>query len=330
MKIKNESIIIKNGKKTYELRNTILDTYLERFVNRQMDTNYNTTDKLTDLNYILLKFDTPLEYDTSSELGNEVFDICIIDKARIKQSIENSNISIDYTWIIGGDAFIREYATHDVGEFLPDYYGRKITAIGFNTFWPESSFGSIYSPVCAIVDVSNHNLYLQENQLFTITRRDNISSDALFWSNDKEKVPGAFHIAPNAGPQIIYQPNIYSDDRMAWSSFYDEAYGIIYSVGLSNSTNRIDKEYIIGQDVQMKKSKNKLIIKNIPNPVSIARTFLARFLPFFSTRSNYKYYIIKYKVWQIVHSGTYHQEVSTTTDTGYFYYMAIPTKRCWC
>lgn len=44
-------------------------------------------------------------------------------------------------------------------------------------------------------------------------------------------------------------------------------------------------------------------------------------------KTNYKYIILKYKVWQQVHSGDFDNVITTTTDTGCFYYMAIPINK---
>lgn len=324
--IKNDAIIIKNGKKVIELRNTILDEYLKRFVARQMDTNYALNTHNTFLKYMMIKFDTPINYDTDSEILTDDFDICLMEEPQSKQAINQTNITIDYTWLIGKDAFIYEYGTHEAGEFIPDWYNRKITAIGFNTTW-ASSGTDVSTPICAIIDTSNYNLYLQDDQLFTVTRRDLINSDALFWSNNSSKVPGALHLAPHGGEVVFPQANIYNSDHTAWASFSNiRAYGIVYSVGFSNSIDVIEHEQVIGTDISMRQIDNKLILRNIVSPApSLARTFLSRFLPFFPTRSSYKYYMIKYKVWQDFASGTYEDITYTPTDTGYYYYMAIPT-----
>lgn len=324
--IKNDAIIIKNGKKVIELRNTILDEYLKRFAVRQMDTNYALNSHNTFLKFILIKFDTPISYDTDSEILTDDFDICLMEDPQSKQTINKTNIAIDYTWLLNKNAYIYEYATHEAGEFISDWHNRKITAIGFNTTWAPTGTG-VSKPICAIIDTSNYNLYLQDNQLFTVTRRDLINSDALFWSSNSSKVPGALHLAPHGGEVVFPQANIYNSDHTAWASFPNiRTYGIIYSVGFSNYIDRIEHEQVIGADISMRQIDNKLILRNIVSPPpSLARTFLSRFLPFFPTRNSYKYYIIKYKVWQDFASGTYEEPILTPTDTGYYYYMAIPT-----
>lgn len=96
-------------------------------------------------------------------------------------------------------------------------------------------------------------------------------------------------------------------------------YGSLYSIGLGSSIDKIDKEYKI-QDLQKRIELDSMTIFNIPNQKSVGRTFLARHLPFYTTRSNYKYYIIKYKVVQ----STLNCTSEEVRDTGYYYHMAIP------
>lgn len=326
MKIKNDEIIIKNGKRTYELKNTILNNYLTRFVLRQMNTNYNTADKQTAINVCLLKFETPIQFDETSEITNNMFDLGTLyvpelaseTNVNATQIISGVTAQIKYDFIFSPQQLYTDYNIGRDGYFLSDYYNKKVTAIGF------SGSGENQDKVLAIIDVSNYNIYLQENEVLTVTRKDTVKSDSLFWSNDNEKVPGAFHLAPFGGEQVINQPTIYNSNRSAWHSFYDYAYGIIHSVGVSNRIDKIEKEYVIGTDIQMEQDGGNLLIKNIQNNSSVARTFLSRFLPFYPTRSDYKYYIIKYKVWQKVHSGTYNNVIETNTETKYFYHVAVP------
>ena len=129
-------------------------------------------------------------------------------------------------------------------------------------------------------------------------------------------------------PQIIYQPDIYQTEH-SWTSFYDTGYGILYSVGLSSYSNYIDKEFIIGKDIQVKNNGTELEIDGIENYMAkddliFSHNKIYPSSSIYPIKSNYKYVILKYKVWQLVHSGTYDNTIETPTDTGYFYYQAIP------
>ncbi len=188
MKIKNEIITISNGTKRYDIHNTILDIYLFKFICRQIQSSMSPG-WWADLTYCLLKFDNIVEFDKDSWIPNSNFDL-VVFQSNFTQNVNKSLIGIQYNYSFNSTANVNKYENNDaVTADLSDYYGRKITAIGFNTR------KGAHEKVCAIVDVSNYNLYLQEKQIFTITRKDTITSDALFWSSSKN-VLGPLHLAP--------------------------------------------------------------------------------------------------------------------------------------
>lgn len=332
MKISNENIEIKIGAKKYEFKNLILDEYLRRFAKRQISENemdYTVND--TKLKYCLIKFDKQFKDITPEmNINNSDFDICFIWDTFCSQEISESQIMIQYTYTPG---FIWDYnknAGNSNG--ITDYYGKKITAIGFNSYWANDVNLSFKVPVCAILDISNYNIYLQERQDISITRRDIITTDALFYSNDKNKVPGPVHLAPYGVPQIIEQANIYNDSRDSWRIFNDFGYGILYSVGLSSYKDYIDKEFVIGKDIQLELNGTELKINDLKNYMSANNLKYPSNDVFandnmYPLKTNYKYIIFKYKVWQRVHSGSFDNIKSVATDTGYYYYQAIPIKK---
>ena len=58
MKIKNDLISIKIGKKQYDFTNLILDEYLRKFVNSQLDeAKTRSISNVKELRYCLIKFD---------------------------------------------------------------------------------------------------------------------------------------------------------------------------------------------------------------------------------------------------------------------------------
>ena len=200
MRIRNDLVSIKIGKKQYDFNNLILNEYLNRFAKSQLDKDkirLIANDK--ELSYCLLKFDTPLEINEDVELDNEDFDVVLLEGAsNIIKDISENEITIKYTyksdWHWGnynsGTGNLNNQKT------IKDYYGRKITAIGFNSYFGLTTNMAWRARVCAVLDVSNYNIYLQKNQDFTITRKDIISSDAKFWSNSS-KVKGPIHLAPS-------------------------------------------------------------------------------------------------------------------------------------
>ena len=326
MKIKNDLIRIENGSKKYDFNNLILDEYLKRFVKSQLDKEKsNYIPYLRKLKCCLLKFDTPFsDLKSDSEIHNQDFDVCFTFNT-YNQTINEKEIIVQYNYL---GKSVWDYNQSKNVYSLDEYIGKKITAIAFNSSFISDANYDVKIPVCAILDTSNYNIYIQKNQDLVITRRDIITTDAIFYSNNKSKVPGPLHLAPYGAPQIIYQPDIYSEDGESSSSYYNEAYGILYSIGLSSYVDYIDKEYVIGTDVEVENNGTELNIKGIKEYLTNDTSFFASENVFpnaslYPIKKNYKYVILKYKVYQIVHSGTYDDVIETIKDTGYYYYQAI-------
>ena len=328
MKIRNEFVKIQNGNKKYEFKNLILNEYLKIFAGFQLSTtNIENVKFDKNIRFCLLKFDTPLEnIDVDMKLHNQDFDICLKGETKKIQTGSKNQITMQYDY---NDEFIYDFRkSTGIDVKISDYYGRKITAIGFNRWWTNDSNvdESRKWLVCSVLDTSNYNIYLQENQDFVITRKDIITSDAMFYTSNKDKVPYPVHLAPIGVPQIIVQPEI--DDI----KYYNNAYGILYSIGLSSYPDYIDKEYIIGEDLEAILNENEITITGLEN-------YLSTDSPLFSSKdiyasddlypvkTDYKYIIFKYKVWQNVHSKINNEIVTTYTDTGYYYYQSIPINK---
>lgn len=332
MKIKNDLIRIEMGDKQYDFNNLILDEYLKKITRAQLDKeNLDSFLSNFQLKECLVKFDTPFENIKSDmDLHNQDFDICFIG-ADYSQNITEKQIIIQYDY---DTSFIYDYKKQTGGDNVNvlDYYNRKITALGFNCTWVNDSESNLKVPVCAVLDTSNYNIYLQENQNFSVTRRDIITTDTLFCSNNKSIIPGPVHLAPYGIPQIINQPNIYNEDNNMHYFFNDRGYGKLYSIGLSSYPDYIDKEFIIGEDIQVENNGIELNINGLENyltkdsPLFCSKNIYAS-SDLYPIRTNYKYVIFKYKIYQKVHSGTFDNVISTSTDTGYYYYQAIPISK---
>ena len=319
MKIKNEAIVIRNGKKIYEFKNLILDAYLKELAEAQ--TSVENTSKIgyqKALKFCLLKFEDELSFNKESNLPNETFDVCYMGDDYITQIGNTNQITVQYDAYFNKNTFVYDYSARTGGtKFLEKYYGKKITAIGWNDYWTPTLSNNNFVPVKAILDVSRYNFYLQENQEISITRKDIITTDSLFWANTS-KIGYPVHLAP-ANIENIYEQKL--DEHEYWDN---EAYPLLYSVGFSNNLTYMLKEYVIGKDVNLTIDNNILKIENIPNIRSIAVTYLTKFLPFYPTRSNYKYILIKYKIYQRLNNNSGDDIESKEIDTGYYYHIAIP------
>ena len=327
MKISNKLVSIKIGNKQYDLKNLITNECLTRFARAQLvpeDYNKIINDKA--MTYCLLKFDNPFQINENIELHNQDFNICLADSAYIEKNISENNIKIKYIY---SSNFIWDYEKNTTAN-ISDYYGKKITAIGFNSWFSSDVNSSIKIPVMSVVDTSNYNIYLQDKQDLKIVRQDSISTDAYFWSSNK-KIKGPIHLIPGGGDKVVIQTPfmVNSDTQLNYENF--KSYAFLYSVGLSSYRNYIDKEFIIGKDIEVIQSDNKLIFDGIENAFSdLTLLPLKNLYPasnIYPVKSNYRYVIFKYKVYQVfgnwTDSGNGYSMSTELEDTGYNYYQAI-------
>ena len=336
MKIKNELVSLKIGNKQYDFKNLILDEYLKRFILRQLDT---TTLRYIPyqimLNTILLKFDTPFEnLSPQSEIFPENFDIAFIGGCKSVITIASpSIITTKYTYDM--ENFIYDYNKKKGGNLpFEDYYGKKIVAIGFSSYF--ASFTN-KNKVCAILDTSNYNIYMQANQKLECTRKDTISTDALFWSSD-DRIKAPVHLSPYGGEPLLYQdpyPGFREEDKKIFNARSAmPTKGVLYSIGLSSYIDYIDKEFVIGKDVIAVQNGTELSIQSINNDFNFEKELHPNNLIYpsanlYPIKSNYKYVIFKYKVYQEIEKGVYGEDNTLDfeyiqTDTKSYYYQAIP------
>ena len=299
MKIKNDFIVVKTGKKQYELRNTILNTYLKKFIKAQTS-KYSemATDRI--LSVCLLKFDTPLVFDEESEIRNEEFDIAILQYDNLLEDLNKSKVSIQYLYKLKKNDTYYDYSESELQDNLEDFFGRKITAIGFNNTWSAGT--SEY--VCAILDTNNYNIYLQENQDLSILRRDVIHSDGDFFSDD---FIGAIHLTP-----CYSRANLHSIALSYYKDFY---------------MNINEYEIGEGEALRWEIKDTEIIIRGL-------RNYLVQDSPFLCSekilcgenritkRANYRYVILKYEGYEV--SEEYGQDVYTVAGT---YLIAVPVTK---
>lgn len=332
MKIKNELVSIKIGRKQYDFKNLILDEYLKRFAKAQIQytntyNNLNST-KETAVEYedrtnlllscCFLKFEESLDKE-KNDLKNTDFDLVTSIPSKVNQDISARGVSIQYTYNLKefSDCKNLKYAN------INDYNGKKITAIGFNSLSKNKEKYSI----CAILDTSNYNIYLQEKQIFTITRKDVIQTDALFNSNS-DKYKGPFHLAPFKEIYNVYQENNEDDEDFNRNSLKTRK-SFLYSIGLSSYSDYIDKEFVVGKDVQIENNGKELIIKGLENYCSnncpsFPTNEIYPSADIYPLKSNYKYIIFKYKIYEYPTNIEFYYDWIPYTDTGYFYCQAIP------
>lgn len=321
MKIKN-FINLKIGKKSIDFHNLILDEYLERFVKTQLDINLSIkAPNLKKLRTLYIKFDTPLSFDATSKIDPfESFDIAMpLDLDDFLQNISDKAITAKY--IYSAKERVYNLSTRQY-ESISNYYGRNITALGFNALFAVLRLGGY---TCSILNTSNYNISFEENQDFVLTRRDTISTDADFWSNDS-RIKGPIHLSVDGGPSLLYSVS---------SVVPQPTYAQLYSVGFSSYKDYIDKEYVIGQDIETVNNGTSISLSGLENVLSNELIFPNEIYPsnsIYPLKANYKYVIYKYKLFQEIYSrnpsyvegGDEDEFISTWTDTGVYYYQSMP------
>lgn len=348
MKIKNELVSLKIGNKQFDFKNLILDEYLKRFIYNQIDTTSRGIIKnRSSLCYLFLKFDTPFEnLSEKSVLYPTDFDISFCDTSffggckAVNTNISENLITIKYTYDTNG--FIFDYNKERGGKLpISDYYGKKIVAVGFAVSWTMSSKNN---KICAVLDTSNYNIYLQANQKIECTRKDTISTDALFWSNDK-RIKGPVHLCPTGGEPLLYQDpyaGLREQDKLLFNKHTaNPTKGVLYSIGLSSYIDHIDKEFVIGKDVIAVQNGTELSIQSINNDYNFEKELHSHNSIYpasnlYPIKSNYKYVIFKYKVYQELDKAVYTEITDTgvsffyegtQTDTKSYYHQAIPINK---
>ena len=302
MKIINDIVTIKIGNKIYNYKNMILNEYLNKFVENQCCYRVKENHGMA-LIYIYLKLKTPIKNDINAESKIKIgeFDIYSYSRAKYRQVISEQQINIYYDYI---------FKSYDI----ENYFGNKIMAIGFSTDFSKESY------VDAILDTSNYNIYIEKNQEISISRKDVITTDTLFYTNRKDLIKGPVHLCP-AGIEEIFKTKIYQN----------KAHARLYSIGLSSYPNYIDKEYIIGTDIEMKANNNEIDIIGLENyfnnniPVYLNNMLYAG-NELYPIKTNYKYVIFKYLVYQqeYIDEST---ELTDDFDTDCFYYQTIPINK---
>lgn len=319
MKIKNDFISIKVGKKHYEFRNLILDAYLKVFATSQISERVdNYIPNIRSLRYLWIKFDEPIEnIQEDSIVPFNLFDVTTIENANYSQEVSDNKIVTTYQYFLDADT---ELFTGENTEELPkvgDYWGRKIATIGFVQHW----LPTMVDTAMAILDVSNYNIYLEKDEEFSVTRQDTITSDALFYSSDTTKIKNPIHLQPlynkSLLPMYEYEPYI------------DISFSRLYSIGFSNSIDEILIEFVKDKDFIVIQNENKLEIKEIKNNylgyLLYPSTNLYPSASLYPLQGKLKYLIIKYKLWQEVVTGVDEEgeNITEIKDTGYYYHQAI-------
>ncbi len=321
MKVKNDYILIKNGKQQIKIRNMILDKYIKNIVDYQFKTDGRTALNMT---AVFLKFDSELDFDEHSNLSKNNFDvgveISLFNFPKVEMSSKEIINNYIYTFYEGKIAV--DIKKGEAINSFKEYHGRKITAIGFSYYLD----GTIY----ACVDTRNYNLYFDATQVFSIARRDILSTDGYIYSTN-ELVREPIHLC--CYKKVMEKKNI---------SYYS---AILKSIGLGNNPFKMTEEHtlipykdhvqantdsiFIDDELTIeKKSEGLFPEENLYPSINLhpARIIIDNLYPsnniypgidVYPVYSAYQYVQLKYEIYKSSNRIAY-------TDTGGYYLLSMP------
>lgn len=284
MKIKNEYIKIEVNNKTYIKKNMILNKYLNKIFQSQINPSFSLYANIRSCG---LKLDTPLEnisYD--SELSFNDFDVSITtDTSSIERESQiyernstknNDSIIVSYRFASDGNFQYKEYGSWHNGkqnEFSM-FNGRKITNIGFGS-----------SGVYAVVDVSDLNIVLNGNEKLIISRVDLYQSDGICKGFDYP-----LHLVNFTAK---YKPNSIDNSCQVAQ---------LYSIGLGNVPGVIVNEHIIDYESEDVIIGDNNITINFDDDIKESIYPSENIFPsdsLYMKDDNTKYVILKYRMLRI-------------------------------
>lgn len=299
MKILNNNVTIKIGKKTYDFHNLILDTYLKKMVNSQQSDDITQWCPPT-LSKCFVKFDRILEFDKKSILTEDDFDISL----GVTSIIEKNST--------GGSIVNYQYSLSQTDEWN-NYTDKKITSLGF---------ADLSNNFYACLDCSNYSLTIKQNEDISIARTDTFKTDAYFNSNNSN-VNYPVHLSIRGIPSFI---STGTDDYPLVGRY---AYAHLKSVGLGTNRNNMSKEIQINENnvtytddsIIFNDLANGKIVEGLYYPASNKYPSSSRYP--IKTGKLYSYIFFKFEIYHLLsdYSGN-----NIAQDSNYYYTLSVPIK----
>lgn len=313
MKIENEYVQIRANGKTVTFTNRILDYYLTLFAEANLVTK--NIKRRFDLDNLFLKFDAPLEY--KDEYDTSDFDGMLTNKTKSHILSNKSGLSITYEYATDENSKIYSTNTELSPRTLPieNFYNRRITAVGFAGAgrWTDGN------KMCAILDLSKQNIMFQDGQDFSLIRKDNISTDAIFFTNIGA-LKSPIHINPFG--DSIYVEGI---EHGGFITKMPNSIANLYSIGTAPAIGMMTNEHIL-RDSEVVIEGNTLTFNNFVNHLVtdfvIPENNIVPSEKLYPMIGKQNYIVLKYEIYKIV--LTWDSEgniIQTPTATGKFYYM---------
>lgn len=286
MKIENKEIGIKIGDKELKFTNMILNSYLDLFADSFIEF------KNKDLPYCLLNF-IQMNDEITEDSTEMNYDL-------ILEADFNKNIEVLSSTSIVNKYY---YRNPQVGQEWSDFVGYKIKEIGFANYDYTLNKYVIY----AYLNVSNYEIYVQDDQPIIISRIDKITTDMNLWGNSS-KIKAPYHLSMRG--MLNYE-----------GMEYFRTIPKLYSVGFGVLPYTLNKEYL---------AEDLIIQRGNTGMVEIQDILEAQYRPntkYFNTdicfdnwyfeEPTYNYMIYKFKLYKETYSNP--EEDPVWIDTGLFY-----------
>lgn len=294
MRVSNEYVQVSLGKRVFTRKNMILNRYLQHLIDMQfIETNDLHGARFTE---VIFQLDIPKEVNKNDEInyysdGIYNFTGRFID-GTYQQSTNKNSIKLIQSFSQGNLYYIGGTIYYGDDDYL---IGHKLTGVGFG----------IAGKLMTWVDLSDMNIIIQEGEKLNISRVDNFSTDLEIIGYNYPR-----HLTN-------LRKESYSDQNPITAVF-------LYSIGLGEDKDYMNKEYVIGKDVSINMGNMEFTIpitKETKNQIYPSEN-LQPFSNIYPSKATDNYIIYKYKIYKVV----YVDDEITYEDTGKYYLGSIKIK----
>ena len=291
MKVNNEYVQIALGKRVFTRKNMILNRYLQHLIDMQFQENGDLYGaKFTE---VIFQLDIPKEVNKNDEInyysdGDYNFTGEFVD-GTWQQSTTKNSIKLIQSYSQGSMFYIGGTSYFGDDEYL---LGHKLTGVGFG----------ISGKLMTWVDLSDMNIIIQQGEKLNISRVDNFSTDLEITGYDYPR-------------HLTNLRKISYDDTNPTTAVF------LYSIGLGEDKDYMNKEYVIGEDVSINMGNMEFTIPitKETNSQMYPSEDLQPFSNIYPSKATDNYIIYKYKIYKVV----YVDSEPTYEDTGKYYLGSI-------
>lgn len=285
MKVKNEYVQIKVGNKTYMHKNMILNEYLYKLFDSQLDVIHD----YCYINECYIKLDAPIDVDYDSQISKNDFDFSYsvgLNEGYFNKFSNRNENTITINLNFNNSSLIVINGEYTEGSSINQFIGKKIMGIGFGNSSQENIF--------AYLDTRNMNIVINYNEEISIIRVDTLKSDGVC----------------NGIEYPLHLVNDFADKDAEWNeqestTYYTKAQ--LYSVGFGNVKGYMEEEYLISNLTTTR--NNNSISFDLTRNKNVGKYPSNNLFPgFYPTKDNSKYLIFKYRLYRI-----------NNTKTNYYY-----------